>query len=625
MTSHTLHRPAPTPASMCGIFGVTGRHSAVDDVLDGLRKLEYRGYDSAGIAFIDDNILQRHRLVGRVGALIEQMDSVDQSASIAIGHTRWATTGAVTEANAHPHFDISGRIAIVHNGIIEQTNILRQRLIDEGVELHSETDTELIAVLTGMALDEGAASLLEALKSVLSQLRGTWGICAIHLDDPETIVCTRSGSPLVVGLSDDASFVSSDPHALARHTKRVVYLEDGDFAVLQPGTIDTSRIDRTRTKVQISTLEEVWQLDDLGNHPNHMHKEINEQPESLARCFQGRLDHESGTGRLGGLEMNERSLTAIESVELIGCGTAHHAGSVGVHLLEAIANRAARSHIGSEFRISQNVTEPTTLHIALSQSGETYDTLNVVQELNRKGADVIGIVNVVGSSIARACGRGVYIRSGPEQAVASTKAFTNTVGVLSLVSIMLGRSRSMDTAQGRRLVRDLSAMPNRMATLLDNLGTMDEAVSLVKDAKVVLFLGRGISSPVAAEGALKLMEIAYIPTIALPAGEIKHGPLALIEEGTPVIVLMPGDEHAERMVTSIDECKARGAKIILIHDEHLAVNGLADVAVPIPSCESLFSPLLSVLPLQVLSYEVALALGRDIDRPRNLAKSVTVG
>ena len=419
-------------------------------------------------------------------------------------------------------------------------------------------------------------------------------------------------------------FVSSDPHALTPYTQRVVFLEDGEIATLSQDKMSLSTLKGKNFNPSITVLEQEWGESELGEYPHFMLKEIYEQPDALRHCISGRLDRVRGNGRLGGLNLEPRDLANIPHVRLLGCGTAYNAAEIGQLLIEKLARIPAVAHISSEFRHNDPVINPNALHFAVTQSGETADTLSAVKEIQLKGGSVYGVVNVVGSSIARECGKGVYIHSGPEQAVASTKAFSNMVAALSMFALQVGRSRATSKEQGKDLINGLQQIPHLIEEYLDNQGPILEAVEMIKDAKSVLFLGRGISAPVAKEGALKLMEIAYIPCLAYPAGEMKHGPIALLEEGSPVVFIAPNDHVKVKTISAMHECKARGARIILIHEEGDEIASEADISIPIPRVHNLLSPLLTVIPTQLIAYHTALALDCNVDRPRNLAKSVTV-
>ena len=605
---------------MCGIFGFIGNRSAAPLLVEGLRRLEYRGYDSAGIA-VRNGDLQIFKKKGKVAEMASILPNHIVGDS-GIAHTRWATHGGVTDANAHPHANTDGSIAVVHNGIIDNSRGLRSRLESRGINLASETDSEALVHMISIGLESGQ-SPLESVRQTLHRVTGTWGLCVLFKEH-DLIVCARNGSPLILGQGDGESFVSSDPHALSRHTQNLFFLEDGDMAVLTRDGIEISRLEGGSSDTEMIVLEDEWGEADLAGFPHYMLKEIHEQPEALRRCISGRLDEANGSAKLGGLKLDPIRLRNAPHVRLIGCGTALNACKIGQLAIESLARLPAVAHVVGEFRYNDPVINPNAIHFAVSQSGETADTLSAVKEIHLKGGEVHGIVNVVGSTIARLCGQGVYIHSGPEQAVASTKAFTNMVAALTLFAMRIGRTRSFSRERGRKIVKNFETIPDLMESYLQNPGPIDEAVNLVKDAKSVLFLGRGLSAPVASEGALKLMESAYIPCLAYPAGEMKHGPIALLEEGSPVVVIAPNDKHREKTIASMHECRARGAKIILIHEEGDEISQEADVAIPIPACDELLSPLLSVVPTQLIAYHAALALGCDVDRPRNLAKSVTV-
>ncbi len=604
---------------MCGIFGYIGHRNASSLLVKGLLRLEYRGYDSSGVV-VKNGQLQSYKDIGKISEMATSLP--DFKGSVGIAHTRWATHGGVTRENAHPHLSNDGKVAIVHNGILQNSDALRKRLNRAGVQLNSETDSEVFCHYIAMALEEGKEPL-EALQSVLSMARGTWGVCVLF-QEYDYVLCARNGSPLIIGRGKDEMFISSDPHAIREHTNQLVALEDGQIAKLDAHDFQVMQTDGQEVESHLLQLEEEWGESELGEYPHFMLKEIHEQSQSLQHCISGRLRHGEGTSVLGGLQVQPQELAQLPHVRLIGCGTALHAAQIGQILIEQWARIPAVSHVASEFNANDPVINPKALHLAISQSGETADTLSAVKEIQRKGADVYGIVNVVGSSIARQCGKGVYIHSGPEQSVASTKAFTNMVGALALFALQLGRSRHLSKTKGKSIIREMRTLPEKIRTYLNQPGPIEQAVELVTKAKSVLFLGRGISSPVASEGALKLMEIAYIPCLAYPAGEMKHGPIALIEENSPVVVIAPNDGVQDRTLNAIHEYKARGAKIILIHEEGDPISETADVSLPIPSTMPMLTPLLSVLPTQLIAYHAALALDNDVDRPRNLAKSVTV-
>lgn len=606
---------------MCGIVGYVGSQQAAPILMDGLRRLEYRGYDSAGVALVQSGEIVIHKEVGKVSVLQQAMPA-KVPGTTGIAHTRWATHGGVTQANAHPHPDTGLGIAVVHNGIIDNDEALRHRLVNAGVEFRSETDTE---VLPHLIRHHYKGDPAQAVVDALAEVRGTYGLVVAFAEHPGLLIAARLGSPLVIGLGEDENYIASDPHALVRYTRRVIYLEDRELAVLSADGVDTRRLDGGAADHEVHQLEAVYGDGDKGDYEHHMLKEIHEQPESIGRCLRGRVQPEAGTARLGGFELSARDMTEIPSLCILGCGTSYHAAMVGAMAIEQVCRIPARATIASEFRWANPVVDPKAMYLAVSQSGETADTLGAIKEVQTKGGRVMGVVNVVGSSIARSCGAGVYIHSGPEVAVASTKAFTSQISALYLFTLMMGRTRTLAPHEATHLARSLADLPEMVRAYLGSPGPIQEATRLLVGARYVLFMGRGLSWPVALEGALKLKELAYIPCEAYPAGEMKHGPIAMMEEGTPVVCIVPSDANRERSISNMREVAARGAKLIVIHSrgDHQAAS-LADVSIPVPRVHPLLTPMLTVLPLQLLSYQAALALGRDIDMPRNLAKSVTV-
>jgi len=608
-------------ANMCGIVAYIGSDQALPKLLDGLKRLEYRGYDSAGVATWSNGSLWSAKNTGRVAALVDEIHDPPAS-HVGIAHTRWATHGGVTKENAHPHFDAPLGIAVVHNGIIENSAKVRAILQRDGVVFRSKTDTE---VLPHLIRKYYSGDPVAAVCKALEQVQGTYGMAVIFADHPEQIIAVRNGSPLVIGLGNGEVILASDPQAVVAHTRQVVYLQDGELAVLSRDGIDVRTVSGSKVDSTVETLDGDYTVADKEGFPHFMLKEIHEQPRSIRRALRGRLQVNEGNAVLGGLNLPPRELVAIEKVIHLGCGTSYHAGMTAAMAIEGLARVPSRAEIASEYRHRHPLIPRDALYFAISQSGETADTLGAIQEVQLKGGQVMGVVNVVGSTIARTCGRGVYVHSGPEIAVASTKAFTSQVTALLVFTLMLARSRNLSLEQGRAAAAALDEIPAKVTQYLQQPGPIDEAVKHIVDARYVLFLGRGYSYPVALEGALKLKEIAYIPCEGYPAGEMKHGPIAMIDEGTPVVVVAPRDNHAGKALANMAEVKARGAILIVIHtagDE--AMREVADISIPVPETADFASPLVTVLPLQLIAYQAGLAMGRDIDKPRNLAKSVTV-
>jgi glucosamine--fructose-6-phosphate aminotransferase (isomerizing) len=607
---------------MCGIVGYVGHREASDILLSGLARLEYRGYDSAGIATVSPSGLGIRKLAGRVQVLRDSITEQSLPGRCGVAHTRWATHGPPTECNAHPHTDCEGRIAVVHNGIIENADVLRRALTDELHEFTSETDTEVIAHLLERS---GELPLERRVADVLSLVEGTLGIAVVDREEPDKIVVARRGSPVLLGIGDDELFVASDVGALLGHTRSVVYLNDGDIAVL---TQDGYRIvDQWATEQErpIDTIE--WDLEGLalGAHAHFMHKEIHEQSQSVANALRGRLLVGESAARLNGLNLDSSDIERVQRVLLLGCGTSFHAGLVGRHIIELLAGIPVDVEIASEFCSRRRLPMRNTLTVAISQSGETADTLSGIKAAKSAGADVVGLVNVVGSTIARETDGGIYLHAGPEIGVASTKAFTSQVIALTLLALHLGRHTGSAAVDAATVASALAAMPDLIARTLDVERQVKKVAALCAEAQTVLFLGRGISMPVALEGALKLKEVSYIHAEGYPAAEMKHGPIALIEKDTPVVFIAPRDELYGKVVSNMQEVKARGARLIVVTDEgNEDLEELADVVIRVPEAPHFLSPVLTVIPLQLLAYHTALLRGCDVDRPRNLAKSVTV-
>ena len=612
-----------------------GPRPAAGILLTGLRRLEYRGYDSAGIATLSDGVLYRRRAVGEVDALVRAVggdaltDSSGCPGTTGIAHTRWATHGAPTERNAHPHLDAGGHLAVVHNGIIENHRSIRAFLTEQGIEPTSDTDTEALAQLIGFLYDGGgngeSGDLLAAVRRALRDVRGTFGLVVVSRDHPDQIIAARRGSPVLVGIGDGEHLVASDGSAVVEHTRRVVYLEDNEIALLTRDRLRASTIDDVPLTKSVSTLEARLEEIELGVHRHHMIKEIYEQPAALRNTLRGRINATEGSVLLGGLAGRERELARYRRVILTGCGTAWHAGLVGEYLFEELVRVPTEVEYASELRYRNPIVPRNTLAIILSQSGETADTVAALRELQLKGATALGIVNVVGSTIARETDAGVYLHVGPEIGVASTKAFTGQVAVLALLAISMGRRRHLSGERTTSLLRQLNEIPAKIERIFAMADAIRELTERYVERENWLYLGRGVNYPVALEGALKLKEISYIHAEGLPAAEMKHGPIALIDHGMPVVVVAPHDHTYDKVIANIEEVKGRYGSIIAIAtegDEYLAQ--LADAVIYVPKTNPLLSPLVTTVPLQLMAYYAAVARGHNVDRPRNLAKSVTV-
>ncbi|MFI5527268.1 glutamine--fructose-6-phosphate transaminase (isomerizing) [Kitasatospora sp. NPDC051853] len=607
---------------MCGIVAYIGPKDATAFLLEGLQRLEYRGYDSAGIAVTGKTGgLKVCKTKGRVADLAAAVPARFKGAT-GIGHTRWATHGVPSDANAHPHLDNAERIAVVHNGIIENAEELRAKLSADGAVFRSETDTETLSHLIAAHLGEGT-DLEDAVRSALKKVVGTYGIAVLDATQPDRIVVARNGSPIVLGLGEKEMFVASDVAALVRYTRQVVHLEDGELAVVKADGFRTFTEDARTVTRQPSTVD--WEIDsyDTAGHEHYLHKEIHEQPASVERTLGGRLDERFSTAHLGGLNLDARELREIRRVKILGCGSAYYAGEMGAQLIEELARIPAHSEPASEFRYRNPVIEADTLYIAVSQSGETYDTLAAVQEIKRKGGRVLGVVNTVGSAIARECDGGIYLHAGPEISVASTKAFTSTVIAFALLALHFGRIHDLSPADGRRIVAGLKALPGQIREILAEEEKIAALAAEYAKHEGMMFIGRVRGFPVAREGAQKLKEISYVHAEAYPASELKHGPLALINPDLPTVALVPDDELLDKNLTTLGEIKARAGRVLAVAHREVDTK-LADHTVVVPRSEPELDPLLLNIPLQLLAYYAAVALGRDVDKPRNLAKSVTV-
>ena len=607
---------------MCGIVGYVGGREATPILLDGLARLEYRGYDSAGVSVQNGAGVVTRKLAGRVIGLRDLLGKQPVHGTSGIAHTRWATHGAPTERNAHPHTDCSGRIVIVHNGIIENADVLRTRLERSGHRFATDTDTEAVAhLIEDMEGETLEARVIEA----LSFVEGTYGLAVMSADEPGTIVVARHGSPVLLGVGDGEYFIASDASAVLEHTRSVVYLDDGDIAVV---TGAGYRILNQQSVAQYRPVDDIeWDLEqiELGGYPHFMLKEIHEQPETLRSAMRGRLIFEDGTTRLNGLNLTPEECAAIRRVVIVACGTSWHAGLVGRYAIEEIAGIPVEVEYASEYRYRRRIMEPGTLTIAVSQSGETADTLEALRAARAAGSEVIGIVNTVGSTIAREADGGIYLHAGPEIGVASTKAFTSQIVAFLMLGIYLGRQRGLTLEQGQELVCQLARLPENAARALDLDPYIRQLAETYYRDTNFLYLGRGVNFPVALEGALKLKEISYIHAEGYPAAEMKHGPIALIDENMPVVFVAPHDQVYSKVLSNMQEVRARGGRIIAITTEGNGdLSGLADHQLRVPATPALLSPIITAIPLQLLSYHMAVRRGCDVDRPRNLAKSVTV-
>ncbi len=607
---------------MCGIVAYIGERNACPILVEGLKRLDYRGYDSAGLAIIRDGKLVVRRAVGRIAALESELDDEIAHSTIGMAHTRWATHGAPTIANAHPHRDASGRIALVHNGIIENYRTLKQYLIAQGCEFDSETDTEVLAKLVGH-LYQG--SLEDAVRHALREVRGTFGIAVLHADEPDVVVAARRGSPLIIGVGHGENIVASDAAAIVQHTSQVIYLSDNEVAVVRRKHFHTTTLDAAPVTKDIEEIE--WTLEqlELGGHQHFMSKEIFEQPESLRNCMRGRVDLDSARVVLGGLTSVSRELIKTRRIILTACGTAWHAGLVGEYLFEQLARIPCETEYASEFRYRNPIIEDHTTVIAISQSGETIDTLAALREGRDKGALVLGIVNAVGSTIARETDAGVYLHVGPEIGVASTKAFSGQVTVLAMMAAFLGRRRHLSHEACDAYLHALSEIPAQIERALELSSECRKIAAEFMHAENWLYLGRGIQYPVALEGALKLKEISYIHAEGLPAAEMKHGPIALISADMPVVVLAPHGHWYEKVIGNIEEVRSRGGRVIAIATEgDTEIAEHAEHVLYVPEVPEMLAPLVTVVPLQLIAYHAAVLRGCDVDKPRNLAKAVTV-
>lgn len=617
---------------MCGIVGYVGNEEACSFLIDGLRRLEYRGYDSSGIAIHGGEDFSITRSVGRIQALADRIGETTPAGVIGLGHTRWATHGPATEENAHPHLGGDGEIVLVHNGVIENYSTLKEELIEKGYEFKSATDSEVVAHLVAEGLkntpetpNQPNARYLTAVQWTVAQLRGTYGIAIAFRDQPNLLIAARFGSPLVIGVGRGEYFIASDASPLAGRTDRIVYMADHQVAVLTADGFSILHRDEGKVKINIQPLE----VDDgdvsLEGFDHYMLKEIYEQPESVRNAMRGRLDDQDATAVFGGLNLTPQQMRSVDRIILTGCGTSWHSALVGEYLIEELARIPVSVEYASELRYRNPPIDNNTLVFGITQSGETADTLAALKETKRKGHRTLAICNVVGSSIAQAADGGVYLHAGPEIGVASTKAYTSQCCVLAMLALYFGRMRHLSYESGKRIIEELRMLPNAVQQAL----TCNEAVRVVaekyKDATNVLYLGRQYNFPTALEGALKLKEISYIHAEGYPAAEMKHGPIALVDDNTPSVFIVPRGTTYDKVMANMEEVKARGGPIIAIadHDDPHA-EAIADDVIRVPQVPEFIQPIVTVVPLQLLSYHIALLRGCDVDKPRNLAKSVTV-
>jgi glucosamine--fructose-6-phosphate aminotransferase (isomerizing) len=607
---------------MCGIVAYIGRQQARDILMEGLKRLEYRGYDSSGIAILNNPASYLARVVGRVAALDERVRQESPKGAMGIAHTRWATHGKPTEANAHPHVDCSKKLFLVHNGIIENYQPLKKRLIAAGHQFASETDTEVLAHLIESHYQ---GDLEAAVRKALAQVQGTYGVAVIHTAHPTQIIVARRGSPIVLGIGKDESLAASDVAALAQHTDQVVYLEDSEVARLEPGQFTITTLENKSVSRPVTALEAGPEAMDRGKFPHFMLKEIFEQPEAVENALRGRLNHAEAVAKLGGLESVLDRLQQARHVIIVSCGTSYYAGLYARYVFESLTDLTVETELASEFRYRKLNLRQNTVVLAISQSGETADTLAALREAKRKGALVLGLVNVVGSSIARETHAGVYSHAGIEVGVASTKSFTSQLAILTLIALLVGRSRDLSYEAGANIIRDLERVPDEMRAILKQSDRIRDLAQKYSGASHFLYIGRKYQYPIALEGALKLKEIAYIHAEGYAAGEMKHGPIALIDHSFPTLALAPEDGSYDKIVSNIQEIRARDGRILAVTTEgNSRLEALVDDVVTVPRTQEIVTPLLSVVPLQLFAYHCGVLRGCDVDKPRNLAKSVTV-
>lgn len=613
---------------MCGIIGYIGKRSALEIALNGLKRLEYRGYDSAGILVLDEDLKPRiFKALGKISNLEKKLTEISPTPAgrIAIGHTRWATHGVPSVKNAHPHADCQKNIWIVHNGIIENYKTLKNNLIQKGHRFSSDTDSEVLAHLIEEFINTHHYSFKEAVRSALKLVRGTYGLVVVSSHEPNQLIAARAGSPLVLGVGENENLVASDPSALLGYTRRVIYLEDNEITLITDTYFSITDLNLRTRKKKIELIDWTLEESQKKGFPHFMLKEIYEQPESITNSLRGRLMETDGLAKLGGLADVAEKLKEIQRLIIVACGTAAHAARVGEYMLEEYADIPVEVELASEFRYRKPILDKKTAVLAISQSGETADTLEAIKEAKRKGVMTLGIVNVVGSTIARETDAGVYNHAGPEIGVASTKAFTSQLTVLALLTLFLGRQRRMSVTTGKQIAAELKLIPQKVQKILKSEPQIKKIAQAYQKYDHFMFLGRKYNFPIALEGALKLKEISYIHAEGYSAGEMKHGPIALIDKQFPCVFIVPRDSVYEKVLSNMEEIKSRGGKIIaLATTGDRKVRQIADEVVYLPPTLEILSPILSVIPLQLLAYHIGVIRGVDVDKPRNLAKSVTV-
>jgi glucosamine--fructose-6-phosphate aminotransferase (isomerizing) len=609
---------------MCGIVGYIGEKNCVPILINGLKRLEYRGYDSAGIGILTNNHSVILKNKGKVSLLESKVQKHNLSGKVGIGHTRWATHGIPNEINAHPHYNSSKNLYVIHNGIIENFRTLRQGLEKLGYVFETETDSEVLPHLIDSFLKKGNP-LFKAVRLALNEVEGTYGIAVIYEGEPDKIVAARKGSPLVIGLGNNENFVASDVSAILAHTKQVIYMEDGELVEVYKDRFTAKTISDTEIEKEIHEISMTLDEIDKGGYSHFMLKEIMEQPETINNSLRGRILYEKGTSRLGGLTDVVGRLVNSKRIIITACGTSWHAGLVGEYMFEQFCRIQTEVEYASEFRYRNPIINEDDTIFFISQSGETADTLAALREAKMKGALVLGICNVVGSSIARETMAGVYTHAGPEIGVASTKAFTSQLVVLALITLLIARRKNMSQVDGRAIAEELMALPDKINSILKLNDQIEKIAADFQNSNNFLYLGRGYNFPVALEGALKLKEISYIHAEGYPAAEMKHGPIALIDENMPAVFIAPKDSTYDKIISNIEEVRARGGRIIAIAtDNDNGIDSLVDYTIKIPSTIRMLMPILSVIPLQLLAYHIAVKKGLNVDQPRNLAKSVTV-